>query len=108
MATLIMIALMSDFLATLLGLVLLWAYCVGNAWYRSRVGRALVTMTVCVELILVVNPLGYFLSWPVWTGLVPYFLVTVAMAVMAFTFTRERARVRRERSWPEVDRRSAP
>jgi chromate transport protein ChrA len=76
----------------------LWLYLVytsGNAWYRSNVGRALVTLAGSIVFIQIFSLFRRLLSWPSWTSDIEQGLIIVALFVLCVAFQRERRYLRR-------------
>jgi hypothetical protein len=86
---------LAEGLCLVLALLLQWAYTWGNAWYESRVGRALVTLAGSIEVIVGVAILRRVFSWGPWAGVVQLGLVVVALAALDIAFLRERRLQRR-------------
>lgn len=76
--------------------VLAVTYMVGNAWYASWVGRALVVLALSLALVTANTLTGYFLRWGTWSAFVTYGLILLAIVVLDVAFIRERRRIRRE------------
>jgi hypothetical protein len=75
-----------------------WLYAVytfRNGWYRSNVGRALVTLAGAIVFIQVFSLLRRLLTWPPWTGDVEQGLIIIALVILCLAFHRERRIVRR-------------
>jgi chromate transport protein ChrA len=79
-------------------LILLWTYTAGNAWWRSRVGRALVTLAAAIVFIEVYSALRRLLDWPSWTSQVEQGIILVALILLDVAFLRERREQRRRQS----------
>lgn len=93
-----MSALISLGLAALLIVAAVWlavVYMAGNAWYRSRVGRALVTLAGSIVFIEVYSFVRRLANWPSWTAQVEQVIILVALVVLCVSFHRERRRLRR-------------
>lgn len=72
--------------------VLVWCYCAGNAWWKSRVGRALVGLSAGLVQILGYAALKRFFGWPTIpvVQLALYAEVLVIMIGLDAAFIRER------------------
>jgi hypothetical protein len=77
---------------------LLAVYTLGNAWYASRVGRALVTLASSVLFIELYSLARRLLGWPAWTAQVEQGIILIALLLLCGAFTRERREVRRRQS----------
>ena len=74
---------------------LLLVYTVGNAWYSSRIGRALVTLAGSVLFIEIYSLLRRLLAWPTWTSQIEQVIILAALLTLCVSFHRERRAVRR-------------
>lgn len=74
---------------------LLLTYAIGNAWYSSRVGRALVTLAGAIVFIEIYSLLRRTLGWPSWTAQIEQVIILAALLVLCFSFHRERREIRR-------------
>jgi len=74
---------------------LLCVYTIGNAWYASRVGRALVTLASAVVFIEIYSLARRLLDWPAWTAQIEQGIILLALVILCLSFHRERRAVRR-------------
>ena len=77
---------------------LLSVYTVGNAWYRSNVGRALVTLGSAVLFIEVYSLVRRLLRWPSWTAQIEQGIILIALVALCLAFHHERRYMRRIQS----------
>jgi hypothetical protein len=77
------------------GLVLLWVYGWDNAWWRSRVGRALMLLAAAIVLILGLGITRRLVGLPGWTQAAELGLVVCVVVSLDVAFIRERREWRR-------------
>lgn len=92
MSTVISLLLTAAMIAA--AVTLLFIYTLGNAWYASRVGRALVTLACAIVFIEIYSLLRRVLNWPAWTAQVEQGVILIALVFLCAEFLRERRRVR--------------
>lgn len=82
----------------------LWVYMWDNAWWRTEVGKALVILAVCVNVIILFSVFRRVFDWGQWSSIVQLGSVAVAVWYLALVFGRVR-RVQRRLELAKKDHR---